>query len=84
MSEGSSGDVNRTLMEEKQGRGGGIGRSCKGYIYYSSTLTNDKHPRRVGIPRSLRQGKFFSLNQMDVSANFRVPESDRSLFSSPN
>lgn len=62
MSEGSSGEVNSTVMEEKsEQRGGGSlakGRSCKGYLYYSSTLkSKDKNPRCVGIPRTLRQGQ---------------------------
>uniref|UniRef100_A0A1J3DH85 DUF8204 domain-containing protein n=1 Tax=Noccaea caerulescens TaxID=107243 RepID=A0A1J3DH85_NOCCA len=61
MSEGSSGEVKRTVMEEKseqqQGRGSlEKGRSCKGFLYYSSTLKNKaKNPRCVGISRTLRQ-----------------------------
>lgn len=48
-------------MEEKpeQKQRGSLekGRSCKGYLYYSSTLkSKSKNPRCVGIPRTLRQG----------------------------
>lgn len=48
-------------MEEKpeQQQRGSLekGRSCKGYLYYSSTLKSKaKNPRCVGIPRTLRQG----------------------------
>jgi len=63
MSEGSSGEVKRTVMEEKseqqQGRASlEKGRSCKGYLYYSSTLKSKaKNPRCVGIPRTLRQAE---------------------------
>ncbi|CAN8254759.1 unnamed protein product [Cochlearia groenlandica] len=53
MSEVSSGEV----KEEKQkGRGGSLekGKSCKGYLYYSSSLkSKSKNPRCVGFPRKL-------------------------------
>jgi len=42
-----------------QNEGGGSnlkGKSCKGYLYYSSTLkSNGINPRCIGIPRSLPQ-----------------------------
>jgi hypothetical protein len=45
---------------QNQGGGGGgsnlKGKSCKGYLYYSSTLkSNVTNPRCIGIPRTLRQ-----------------------------
>ncbi|KAB5547560.1 hypothetical protein DKX38_010966 [Salix brachista] len=43
---------------QNQGGGGSnlIGKSCKGYLYYSSTLkSNVTNPRCIGIPRTLRQ-----------------------------
>ena len=44
---------------QNQGGGGGSnlkGKSCKGYLYYSSTLkSNVTNPRCIGIPRTLRQ-----------------------------
>ncbi|KAF8048409.1 hypothetical protein N665_2525s0003 [Sinapis alba] len=75
MSEGSSGEVNRTVMEEKsEQRGGGgslaKGRSCKGYLYYSSTLkSKDKNPRCVGIPRTLRQVPDYVVGQSEAEAS---------------
>ncbi|XP_020881523.1 uncharacterized protein LOC9313856 isoform X2 [Arabidopsis lyrata subsp. lyrata] len=62
MNEGSSEEVTRTVMEEKpeQQQRGSLekGRSCKGYLYYSSTLKSKaKNPRCVGIPRTLRQAE---------------------------
>ena len=41
---------------QNEGRGGSNlkGKSCKGYLYYSSTLkSNGINPRCIGIPRSL-------------------------------
>lgn len=74
MSEGSSGEVNSTVMEEKsEQRGGGSlakGRSCKGYLYYSSTLkSKDKNPRCVGIPRTLRQVPDYVVGQSEAEAS---------------
>ncbi|XP_023638303.1 uncharacterized protein LOC17886327 isoform X2 [Capsella rubella] len=62
MNEGSSEEVTRSVMEEKpeQQQRGSLekGRSCKGYLYYSSTLKSKaKNPRCVGIPRTLRQAE---------------------------
>uniref|UniRef100_A0A1J3ILP3 DUF8204 domain-containing protein n=1 Tax=Noccaea caerulescens TaxID=107243 RepID=A0A1J3ILP3_NOCCA len=75
MSEGSSGEVKRTVMEEKseqqQGRGSlEKGRSCKGYLYYSSTLKNKaKNPRCVGIPRTLPQVPDFVVGKSKAEAS---------------
>ncbi|CAH2064418.1 unnamed protein product [Thlaspi arvense] len=75
MSEGSSGEVKRTAMEEKpeqqQGRGSlEKGRSCKGYLYYSSTLKSKaKNPRCVGIPRTLRQVPDYVVGQSEAEAS---------------
>ncbi|XP_024013526.1 uncharacterized protein LOC18021130 isoform X2 [Eutrema salsugineum] len=62
--EGSSGEVKRTVKEEEKSeqqqgkRSLEKGRSCKGYLYYSSTLKSKaKNPRCVGIPRTLRQAE---------------------------
>ncbi|CAA7019359.1 unnamed protein product [Microthlaspi erraticum] len=71
MSEGSSGEVKTTVMEEKsekqQGRASlEKGRSCKGYLYYSSTLKSKaKNPRCVGIPRTLRQVPVYVVGQKE-------------------
>lgn len=72
MSEGSSGEVkNRRVMEEKtEERGVAKGRSCKGYLYYSSTLkSKDKNPRCVGIPRTLRQVPDYVVGQSEAEAS---------------
>ncbi|CAA7019357.1 unnamed protein product [Microthlaspi erraticum] len=75
MSEGSSGEVKRTVMEEKseqqQGRASlEKGRSCKGYLYYSSTLKSKaKNPRCVGIPRTLRQVPDYVVGQSEAEAS---------------
>ncbi|KAJ8764364.1 hypothetical protein K2173_006104 [Erythroxylum novogranatense] len=51
--------------------GGGIkGKSCKGYLYYSSTLkSNGINPRCVGIPRSLPQVPSYIVGQSEVEAS---------------
>uniref|UniRef100_A0A1J3EZX4 DUF8204 domain-containing protein n=1 Tax=Noccaea caerulescens TaxID=107243 RepID=A0A1J3EZX4_NOCCA len=75
MSEGSSGEVKRTVMEEKSEQQQGRGslekvRSCKGFLYYSSTLKNKaKNPRCVGIPRTLRQVPDYVVGKSEAQAS---------------
>ncbi|CAL9246814.1 unnamed protein product [Arabidopsis halleri] len=74
MNEGSSEEVTRTVMEEKpeQQQRGSLekGRSCKGYLYYSSTLKSKaKNPRCVGIPRTLRQVPDYVVGQSEAEAS---------------
>ncbi|CAA0385631.1 unnamed protein product [Arabidopsis thaliana] len=74
MNEGSSEEVTRTVMEEKpeQQQRGSLekGRSCKGYLYYSSTLkSKSKNPRCVGIPRTLRQVPDYVVGQSEAEAS---------------
>ncbi|CAH8320298.1 unnamed protein product [Eruca vesicaria subsp. sativa] len=60
------------MEEEQKGRRGSVakGRSCKGYLYYSSTLkSKDKHPRCVGIPRSLPQVPGYVVGQSEAEAS---------------
>ncbi|GLT44608.1 hypothetical protein SLA2020_184940 [Shorea laevis] len=41
-------------QQGRETKGGPKGRSCKGYLYYSSTLkSNNRNPRCIGIPRSV-------------------------------
>ncbi|CAN8254758.1 unnamed protein product [Cochlearia groenlandica] len=69
MSEVTSGEV----KEEKQkGRGGSLekGKSCKGYLYYSSSLkSKSKNPRCVGIPRNLPQVPDYVVGQSEAEAS---------------
>ncbi|KAH8508294.1 hypothetical protein H0E87_010422 [Populus deltoides] len=55
-----------------QNEGGGSnlkGKSCKGYLYYSSTLkSNGINPRCIGIPRSLPQIPNY-VGQSEVEAS---------------
>ncbi|XP_010503794.1 PREDICTED: uncharacterized protein LOC104780944 isoform X2 [Camelina sativa] len=73
MNEGSSEEVTRTVMEEKPEQQRGSlekGRSCKGYLYYSSTLkSKSKNPRCVGIPRTLRQVPDYVVGQSEAEAS---------------
>ncbi|VVB05310.1 unnamed protein product [Arabis nemorensis] len=57
--------------QKQQGRGSlEKGRSCKGYLYYSSTLkSKSKNPRCVGIPRSLRQVPDYVVGQSEAEAS---------------
>jgi hypothetical protein len=47
----------RKQIQNEGGGGSNLkGKSCKGYLYYSSTLkSNGINPRCIGIPRSLPQ-----------------------------
>eukprot|EP00257_Ricinus_communis_P023589 XP_015583616.1 uncharacterized protein LOC8268606 isoform X1 [Ricinus communis] len=51
--------------------GGGLkGKSCKGYLYYSSNLkSNGSNPRCIGIPRSLNQVPNYTVAQSEVEAS---------------
>ncbi|KFK34355.1 hypothetical protein AALP_AA5G134300 [Arabis alpina] len=57
--------------EKQQGRGSlEKGRSCKGYLYYSSTLkSKSKNPRCLGIPRTLRQVPDYVVGQSEAEAS---------------
>ncbi|KAJ6288342.1 hypothetical protein OIU76_024348 [Salix suchowensis] len=64
---------------QNQGGGGGggsnlIGKSCKGYLYYSSTLkSNVTNPRCIGIPRTLRQiPNYVEQSEVEASKDGRV------------
>lgn len=62
---------------QNQGGGGGSnlkGKSCKGYLYYSSTLkSNVTNPRCIGIPRTLRQiPNYVGQSEVEASKDGRV------------
>ncbi|KAJ9147003.1 hypothetical protein P3X46_029212 [Hevea brasiliensis] len=55
---------------EAGGEGGSKGKSCKGYLYYSSTLkSNDTNPRCIGIPRTLQQVPNYIVGQSEDKAS---------------
>ncbi|CAL1394575.1 unnamed protein product [Linum trigynum] len=61
--EGISGNKSKQIGNQKPGEGGGAaagcveGKSCKGYLYYSSVLkSSGNNPRCIGIPRTLPSG----------------------------
>ncbi|GLU19810.1 hypothetical protein SLE2022_360370 [Rubroshorea leprosula] len=42
------------MQRRRETKGSSKGKSCKGYLFYSSTLrSNNRNPRCIGIPRSL-------------------------------
>ncbi|KAJ9172705.1 hypothetical protein P3X46_015916 [Hevea brasiliensis] len=52
------------------GGGGSKGKSCKGYLYYSSYLkSNGNNPRCIGIPRTLQQVPNYIVGQSEVEAS---------------
>lgn len=47
------------------------GKSCKGYLFYSSSLkSHHRNPRCIGIPRALPQGLLISLSPFQLSISF--------------
>ncbi|XP_010550446.1 PREDICTED: uncharacterized protein LOC104821318 isoform X2 [Tarenaya hassleriana] len=75
MNENSSEEGKRTIMEDKsehqQARGSPEkGRSCKGYLYYSSALkSKSRNPRCVGVPRTLRRVPNYVVGQSEAEAS---------------
>uniref|UniRef100_A0A6N2LAX3 DUF8204 domain-containing protein n=1 Tax=Salix viminalis TaxID=40686 RepID=A0A6N2LAX3_SALVM len=66
----------KSIQNQGGGGGGGsnlIGKSCKGYLYYSSTLkSNVTNPRCIGIPRTLRQiPNYVEQSEVDASKDGR-------------
>lgn len=52
--------VTENDQQQNEVKGTAKGKSCKGYLYYSSTLKSKaRNPRCLGIPRSLPQGIFY-------------------------
>ncbi|CAL1361211.1 unnamed protein product [Linum trigynum] len=73
---GSSDDKSKQIDNQKpeEGGGGGAaaaagglkGKSCKGYLYYSSVLkSNGRNPRCIGIPRTLPSGTNFGAGRSE-------------------
>uniref|UniRef100_A0A2P2JU86 Uncharacterized protein LOC105128642 n=1 Tax=Rhizophora mucronata TaxID=61149 RepID=A0A2P2JU86_RHIMU len=61
----------QSQSEQLKGGGGGAqGKSCKGYLYYSSTLkSNGINPRCIGIPRTLPQVPSYVVGQSEAEAS---------------
>ncbi|CAI0392929.1 unnamed protein product [Linum tenue] len=70
---GSSDDKSKQIDNQKPEEGGGgaaagglKGKSCKGYLYYSSVLkSNGSNPRCIGIPRTLPSGTNFGAGRSE-------------------
>ncbi|KAG6767861.1 hypothetical protein POTOM_026749 [Populus tomentosa] len=76
--EEKKGENEKLKQIQNQGGGGGgsnlKGKSCKGYLYYSSTLkSNVTNPRCIGIPRTLRQiPNYVGQSEVEASKDGRV------------
>lgn len=58
------------IRNESEKNVGLKGKSCKGYLYYSSHLkSNGSNPRCIGVPRSLNQVPSYIVGQTEVEAS---------------
>lgn len=63
MDSGKEEEIGDDNPQQKQNQEGPKGKSCKGYLYYSSTLkSHNRNPRCIGVPRTLHQGYHFLIN----------------------
>lgn len=62
--------VTENDQQQNEVKGTAKGKSCKGYLYYSSTLKSKaRNPRCLGIPRSLPQVPNYVVGQSQVEAS---------------
>ncbi|KAJ4714264.1 Altered inheritance of mitochondria protein [Melia azedarach] len=70
MDSGKEEEIGDDNPQQKQNQEGPKGKSCKGYLYYSSTLkSHNRNPRCIGVPRTLHQVPKYVVGQSEVEAS---------------